>query len=293
MIFWIIAILLLIFILVLYYTEGVRYIDLNTKNECNLLQLDRNYLKIPRVKINGKIMVSLTTIPDRINDLIPTLSSIYTQSLRVDEIRLNIPYESRKGIRYKIPNYLKKLKWLRIHRLLKDLGPSTKLLPTSRVEKHNTKIIVIDDDQIYGSEFVRSLTDVFKEKREKVAVTNYGSRIGDSSWDRVSSYASGGRYVDTLFGCGGYILTPVMLPKDVYNYSKGPKSAVFVDDNWISGWLKQNNVKIYMSGLKKGACFFLSSSTIGSTSLAGGENINKSHEKIVNKWFKNKELYSD
>ena len=277
--------LLLIFLI--WYVEGYRYVSLNRNESTELINLDKTYKYIPKVKSQYKTVVSLTTIPDRIDKLIPTLSSIYSQSVRVDEIRLNIPYKSRKGKNYNIPEYLEKCKYINIARVKEDLGPSTKLLPTSKDEKSNTRIIVIDDDQIYGSEFIETMMEIFEKREGKIAVTNYGANFLDTSWDRLSCYGSGSKYVDTLFGCGGYIVTPKMLPKEIYDYSTAPQSAVYVDDNWISGWLKYNGIKIYMKGLNKGTCFFLSQATISTTSLSGGPNKNHKHEDIVNKWFQN------
>ena len=302
--FLLIVLLVFLFILLLliWYGEGMRYVNLNGNEKDDLLRLDREYKNIRRVKskMGTKVVVSLTTIPDRINKLIPTLSSIYNQSVRVDEIRLNIPYVSRRGKGYKIPTYfecsedrnaklLKRCKYIKVKRVAKDVGPSTKLLPTVRDEEEDTRIIVIDDDQIYGSCFIEKLVETFEEKKGKVAVTNYGAKFKASSWDRVSTYGCGGGYVDILFGCGGYILIPKMLPKEVFDYSIAPESAIYVDDNWISGWLRHNNVKIYMMGLKKGTCFFLSQSTLHTLSLSSGPNKNKKHEKIVNKWFRDLE----
>ena len=292
-IFLLVVLLVFLFILLflIWYGEGVRYVSINGNEKGDLLRLDREYKNIPRVKskMGTKVVVSLTTIPDRINKLIPTLSSIYNQTVRVDEIRLNIPYVSRRGKKYEIPTYLKLCKYIKVKRVAKDLGPSTKLLPTVRDEEKDTRIIVIDDDQIYGSYFIEKLVETFEEKKGKVAVTNYGAKIKASSWDRVRTYGYGGGYVDILFGCGGYILAPKMLPKEVFDYSLAPESAIYVDDNWISGWLRRNNVKIYMMGLKKGTCFFLSQSTLHTLSLSSGPNKNKKHEKIVNKWFRDLE----
>lgn len=293
---------------ILWYIEGYRYICLNRTE--SLLDLDRQYEYLPRVKSKKRVVVSLTTIPDRIDKLIPTLGSIYTQSVKVDQIILNIPYVSRKGQKYVIPSYfkyigqqsclkylrkadigqqscLKYCKHIKINRVI-DTGPSTKLLPTLKLfsSDENTRIIVIDDDQIYGSCFIEKLMDIFESKRGKMAVTNYGAEMKTSSWDRVSKYGLGEGYVDILFGCGGYVVTPKMFPPNVFDYSVAPESAIYVDDNWFSGWLRYNNVKIYMMGLKMGTCFFLSSATLGSISLSGGPNKNKKHEKIVNKWFR-------
>lgn len=275
--------ILLIFLL--WYLEGYRYLSLNGNGKEDLKRLDRQYKYVPKAKSQHKTMVSLTTIPDRIDKLIPTLSSIYSQTVRVDEIRLNIPLLSRKGKIYRIPKYLKRCKYINIVRVEKDLGPSTKLLPTAKDEGVNTRIIVIDDDQIYGSEFIERMMEMFENRKGKIAITNYGANHTDSSWNRLTGYGAGEKYVDTLFGCGGYIVTPKMLPKEIYDYSIAPESAIYVDDNWISGWLKYNRIKIYMMGLSIGTCFFLSQSTLSTETLSGGPNKNHKHEKIVNKWF--------
>ena len=181
------------------------------------------------MNIEGRVVVSLTTIPSRIDQIAPTLCSILSQTRRVDMIRLNLPYISLKGDKYVIPDQLKGLENVKIFRIKKDLGPSTKLLPTSLDENPNTKIIIIDDDMIYGSRLVETLVDIFKEKNGKCVVTNYGSDH-ESQISRLGGYIAGGKYVTSLFGCGGYILTPSMLPNDIYDYSNAPEGAKYVDD---------------------------------------------------------------
>ena len=91
----ILILLLLLFIIILWgivYLEIHRYWSMHYKTWKNLHNLDQKYHIKKRVNIAGKVVVSLTTIPDRINKLAPTLCSIMTQSKRVDEIRINLPY---------------------------------------------------------------------------------------------------------------------------------------------------------------------------------------------------------
>jgi hypothetical protein len=166
-IIYIFLFIFLILIFLIWYVEGYRYLDINQNEFSDLVHLDRKYKYVPKVKTSYKTIISLTTIPDRIDKLIPTLSSIYLQSVRVDEIRLNIPLVSRKGITYVIPKYLQKCKYINIVRV-EDLGPSTKLLPTAKDEERNTRIIVIDDDQIYGSKMIERIWKCLKEKEEKL-----------------------------------------------------------------------------------------------------------------------------
>ena len=257
----------------------------------DVYDLDIMYYKKLRVDIDGKVVVSLTTIPDRIGKISPTLYSILNQTVRVDEIRINIPYYSMKGEKYVIPYGIKDLENIKIRRVDKDLGPATKLLPTSKYEKYDTKIIVIDDDSVYGSCFVENLVKTFKKRKERDVITTYGSDINIGSCERIYNFYRGNKHVHRLFGCGGYILTPDMLPKEIYDYSDAPKDAIYVDDNWISGWLNLNGIKIYMMGMKYGCIFFPSINCIGTISLSSGTNKNNKHERRVNRWFIKKGAY--
>jgi len=203
----------------------------------------------------------------------------------VDKIQINLPRKTLKGKTYKIPRFLTKLRWVRINWVPTDLGPATKLLPTAKTENKKTRIIVIDDDNIYGYSLVNTLVSAF-ERRQSDAIAIYGGMVNHNSFGGQCNYVQGNRYVDRLFGCGGYILTSQMLPSSVYDYSKAPKEAVFVDDNWISGHLNLNRIKIYMIGLKYGCSFFPAWSSVGTISLSGGVNKNHSNDYIVDQWFK-------
>jgi hypothetical protein len=287
-------------VILVWYFEIFRYYKANKSGWKDVIKLDKKYKYIPRVNIKGKVVISLTTIPDRIDKMGPTLCSILSQDRRVDEIRINIPFKSMKGKRYKIPKSLKHLKWVKIYRVVEDLGPSTKLLPTARSEKDNTKIIVIDDDVIYGSRFVRKIIKTFKDRKCKEAITNYGSNVNVGSGKRQWDYFRGDRYVHILFGCGGYVVTPKMLPPEVYKYNNSndsdsdsdiPPDAVYVDDNWISGWLNLNGVKVYLMGMRQGCSYFPNLRSVGTTALSNTSNKNKKHEKVVNRWFLDKGAY--
>jgi hypothetical protein len=112
-VFVFIFLILIIILLILYYIELPRYIKCNNKNWNDLIKLEQKYHLIPRVKTKRRTVVSMTTIPSRFNKIAPTLCSILSQSRRVDEIRLNIPYKSMKGDKYNIPNVLKILNILK------------------------------------------------------------------------------------------------------------------------------------------------------------------------------------
>lgn len=145
-----IVLIVLISVLIYYLLsiELLRYFTI--KNIEDVKYYDDIYCQIPKVRGNRKVVISMTTIPSRINKLKPTIASLLDSSKRVDKIYLNIPKISCKGVLYYIPNWLKSLKNVEINYIKKDIGPATKLIPILTKEDKKTIIIVIDDDVIYG-----------------------------------------------------------------------------------------------------------------------------------------------
>ena len=283
-------ILLIIFILlIIYYVDGTRYFCLN---ESNLYHLDKEYKYKKKLK---NCVISLTTTPDRIYELKNTLMSLLDQSYAVEEIRVNVPNYSCKGIKYKIPKWLKRLKSVKICRTVKDWGPATKLIPTllDKNNKHK-KIIVVDDDVVYGYYAVETLYDYFKKYnygKQKTAITMYGDVIKDdyntenALFTRFYNYVTGENYTDLLRGHSAYMVTPNMFNKDLYDYDKVPKECFYVDDNYFSAHLKKNKVKILMVGMSFKAIPLPEMTACGIGALHGDQNHDGRNERVVNRHF--------
>lgn len=81
------------------------------------------------------VVVSLTTIPSRIDHLLPTLLSLLTQTVPPDAILLCIPQTSLRepSKPYVIPPWLEHMDMVKIIRSSEDYGPSTKLIPAVQV----------------------------------------------------------------------------------------------------------------------------------------------------------------
>jgi len=290
---WLLIFLILILILLfcLYYTDGGRYIWFDYYS---LRQLDAEYKYKKKIK---NCIISFTTTPDRISELRYTLMSLLDQSYAVEEIRINVPYKSCKGVEYKIPNWLTKVKSVKIYRTHKDWGPATKLIP-SLLDKQNQnkKIIVVDDDVIYGCNTVETLDKYFekynKNKKRKTAVTMYGDKIkNDCNTEnglvqRCVNYVTGENYTDLIRGHSAYMVTPDMFTSDLYAYEKYPKECFFVDDNYFSAHLKKNGVKLLMVGMAYKAIPLPEMNACQIGALHGNENHNGRNEKVVNKFFR-------
>src|SRR5438034_10910953 len=114
----------------------------------------RETLAAKRTFDNRRVIVSLSTVPDRINNLRPTIRSLLKQTRPPDEIVLAIPeFSVRERRPYVVPKHISRLPRVRILRCREDWGPATKFIGAIQDElaagRQNTLIMVLDDDRIY------------------------------------------------------------------------------------------------------------------------------------------------
>jgi len=148
---------------------GMRYGDDVLLNLCqrhlvntyNLL-LGTRYVEGIVTKNFPLVYVSLTTTPSRVNNLMPSLNSIFGQTYRNVRVILNLPfYSKRLNSPYIFPEYLKRLAeevpFFSVERT-EDFGPATKLLPTlMKVDNPAARIINVDDEYIYPPQMIEFL----------------------------------------------------------------------------------------------------------------------------------------
>lgn len=118
-------------------------------------------------KNQSKVVISLTTIPERLSDkseggLLAVLESLLTQHYKGKyKVHLNIPHTYKikpNKTQYVIPDSIYKLKSKFSNFFIKrctDYGPPTKIIPTLKnINSPDTIIIVVDDDHIYHPEMI-------------------------------------------------------------------------------------------------------------------------------------------
>ena len=295
-----IVVIVIVVLLFLWLLEIPRYSGMDKQDVKHLASV---YRQKPRAS-SDKVVVTLTTIPSRIEYLAPTIASLLDQSVRVDEISLNIPRRSRKGHKYILPKWFEDVGVLKVHRVPKDLGPGTKILPTLKREQKDTIIIAVDDDNIYASTMIQRLVEEFEHYGKQRAISNFGIRMSKPTktpsdgfrykfpfkYDRIAKSFSGRREVDFLQGCSGFLVTKRMFPKQVHDMEAGPKEAINVDDMWLSGWLHMNHVPIMQPPMN--IRFFpipYVKSWMNTPSLIAAEEAGgKRNNKVVIDWFKQK-----
>ena len=100
------------------------------------------------------VIVSLTTLPSRVDRLPLTLKSLLAQRMSPSAIRLHVPPVSRReGRPYEIPAHLRRLRSVTIVPA-DDYGPATKVIPALLDLPGDRRILVVDDDRIYHRRFV-------------------------------------------------------------------------------------------------------------------------------------------
>lgn len=204
---------------------------------------------------NQRVIASLSTVPDRINNLRPTIQSLLKQTRPPDEIVLAIPeFSIREQRPYVVPEYLLRWPRVRVLRCREDWGPATKFIAAVRDElaaaRPNTLIMVVDDDRVYPRDALETYLH-YSEQLPDAALSFRGAAMPSTlDWDDAkmirASELRQPRPVAVITGCGSYLIQPRFFNESLWDYSVAPQVAFHIDDIWISGWLSRRGVKRYV-----------------------------------------------
>jgi len=218
-------------------------------------RLIREILSSSQPSRDCRVIASLTTLPDRISNLEPTIRSLLEQTRPPDEVVLAIPaFSVRQQTEYVVPGYLERFPQLRILRCEKDWGPATKFIPVIQEElaanRGRTLIMIVDDDRAYP----RNALELFLHYHNKMpdaALCFRGALIPRNLvWFlpkifRASQIRETKR-VAVITGTAGYFIQPRFFDSGLWDYSRAPANAFYVDDIWISGYLSRRGIEKYV-----------------------------------------------
>ncbi|HJW38920.1 MAG TPA: hypothetical protein VJ420_09920, partial [Candidatus Udaeobacter sp.] len=211
----------------------------------------RETLDANRTFDNRRVIASLTTVPDRINNLSPTIRCLLKQTRPPDEIVLAIPeFSVREQRPYEVPKYISRLPRVRILHCRKDWGPATKFIPIVREElaagRGDTLIMVVDDDRAYPRDALEIYFHYNKQLPDAALCFRGAAMPQNLDWrDARMIKASELRQpeaVAVITGCGSYLIQPRFFDESLWDYSQAPKGAFYMDDIWISGCLTRHGV---------------------------------------------------
>jgi hypothetical protein len=204
---------------------------------------------------NRRVIASLSTVPDRINNLRPTIRSLLRQTRPPDEIVLAIPeFSVRERRPYVVPNYISRLPRVRVVHCSQDWGPATKFIGAIQDElaagREKTLIMVVDDDRLYPRDALETYLK-YSEQLPEAALCFRGAAMPSTlDWDDAKMiYAKDlrePRPVAVITGCGSYLIQPRFFDGSLWGYSGAPSVAFYIDDIWISAWLSRRSVKRYV-----------------------------------------------
>ena len=199
-----------------------------------------------------RVIASLSTVPDRINNLRPTIQSLLKQTRPPDEIVLAIPeFSVREQRPYVVPKYISRLPRVRVLHCAEDWGPATKFIGAIQDElaagRENSLIMVVDDDRLYPRDALETYL-YYSEQLPNAALCFRGAAMPSTlDWDDAkmirASELREPRPVAVITGCGSYLIQPRFFDESLWNYSAAPQVAFDIDDIWISGWLSRRGVK--------------------------------------------------
>lgn len=204
---------------------------------------------------NRRVIVSLTTLPDRIGNLEPTVRSLVEQTRPPDEIVITVPqFSKRQGKQYVVPDYLAKIPRVRILRCPEDWGPATKFIPVIQEElaagRGDTLVVVVDDDRTYPRDALETYLHYHAQLPE-AALCFRGALIPHNLVWFLPKLIRANQIREpkpaaVMTGTASYLVQPRFFDSTLWDYSPAPMSAFYMDDIWISGCLDRRGIKKYV-----------------------------------------------
>jgi hypothetical protein len=202
-----------------------------------------------------RVIASVSTLPDRIYNLEPTIHCLLNQTHPPDEIVIAVPQFSIRQQRfYKVPKYLARFPEVRIVRCEKDWGPATKFSPVVQEElaagRNHSLIMVVDDDRVYPRDALETYLYYHKQLPDAALCFRGGPMPKNLNWLIpklfLASRIREPKRVAVITGCGSYFIQPGFFDSALWDYSGAPPGAFYMDDIWISGHLDRRGVKKYV-----------------------------------------------
>ena len=207
-----------------------------------------------------RIVVSLTSIPNRFKTLYLTIEAIFRQTLTPDVVVL---YLGDNTSTIKLPYRLRKLqKRGLVIKYVDDskLGPHTKYFYALQ-EYNNDIVITFDDDILYDYTLVEDMYKTYlKYKKSIIAIRPHKIIFNDKNKiDLYSNWLFDYNGNDSLkpnkllcqTGVGGVLYPPNIYPKSVFNDDLIDKLFRNNDDLYLYFFQIKNNIKVVRASKKQ------------------------------------------
>ncbi|PZD77001.1 glycosyl transferase [Mesonia sp. K7] len=208
------------------------------------------HLKKPHPKKEIPVIVSLTTIPSRLEVVYLTIKSILAQNAKPKKVILNL----HKSLKNSIPKNLKNLEGEVFEIHLSEIDcPHLKLVETlKRFPKEN--IVTIDDDQVYPANFLKTLYHTHLENPNAI-ISNIARLIKFDKneeplpyqkWPYVYAHQISSKFLLPL-GVFGVLYPPNSLNEEVFNIEQMNLLAPKADDLWFKAMGLLNDAPVVIT----------------------------------------------
>jgi hypothetical protein len=209
---------------------------------------------VTTAKRNPELIVSLTTIPERISKVALCLDSLLRQSLKPDRLILwlsecnepNRPLINQASL----PSDLLRLipRGLEI-RWCKDIRSFRKIIPT--LHAHPTALVVTaDDDVFYPRHWLKELYDAYQiepqyvhcHRAHQILYDSAGVALPYNQWNMMANGEQGPSFDLFPTGVGGVLYAPGQLHPDILNEETFLALCPKADDVWLKAMSLLANV---------------------------------------------------
>ncbi|MBE6453054.1 MAG: glycosyltransferase family 2 protein [Alphaproteobacteria bacterium] len=223
------------------YRQGkIKYLPHINKVDYSYKITNFNHMGTVESKRSPKLVVSLTSFPERMYDIHFTIYSLLNQSIKPDKVVLWLAEDQFPNKEKDIPETVLKLinngltiKWC------SDLRSYKKLIPS--LEEYSQDIIVTaDDDIFYPQTWLELLYTAYLKKPQAIhchrghqlRFSKQGEILPYKKWKHRISNISPSFY-NFFTGAGGVLYPPHSLYKDVSDIALFQKLAPNADDIWF------------------------------------------------------------
>lgn len=144
-----------------------------------------NYHKLDKADNDNRVVISLSLTDKNISSIKPMLFSLIDQTVKVDNIVLNL---ANKTDEYILPSEY--TNFLTVYDNLQSYGSLINILPTKRRERdQNTIIIYINNNHIvYGKDFIQTMVETSNKYPDSIITTNKDFCKSDAVLVRMQSF---------------------------------------------------------------------------------------------------------
>lgn len=241
---------------VMHYKNNVNelFFDYINKKE---IDLKLNGTKKDYVDENSDIIVSLTSFPERINEVPYCIYSLLNQNLKPKKVVLWLASEEFPNKENDLPSQLLDFLDYGFDIMWCDNLKSFKKLIPSLKEFHSNIIVTADDDVFYPNNWLESLYNTYLLNLDSIICTRCRKiKIKDNTLDKYETWllsqdSEKPSFLNLMTGIGGVLYPPNSLNINVFDYDLAKKLCPNADDMWFWAMAVLNKTKIAKVPIQK------------------------------------------